>query len=114
MKTLPFLESSCNPRKVPSIFAGGIAVSGALKILRSQDPSIIWKAPQGIRPFVAVDLRPSRRNTNRRVVGVERKLPFVLNEMKQVDVRPAKLLFAIDAKSKIPNYPTACRKASGR
>ena len=81
------------------------------RIMRTQNPGVVWKPTIGVGTLVAIHELPSGGNSNLGVRRVECKLLGVGNEMKQMSMRPAKTLGAIHTKRVIPNDPTAATKS---
>ena len=82
------------------------------RILRSNDPGIIWQATIGVGSIVRVDQLASRLNPDLGIDASERNVLFVFDEVKQMGVGPAETVLAIDAKGVIPNDPAATMEAS--
>ena len=102
MPARSLLERAADPREVPGVFRRAEAVG---QVLRTQHPGVVGEPARRVGPLVTVDEFAGGRHADR--VGVERERRRIANEVKQVDVRPAEFLLAVDAERVIPDDPTA-------
>ena len=69
------------------------------------------RRPLGFARAVGVDQLPGRGDADRRIVGVERELLRVLDEVEQVRVRAAELALAVHAERVVPDDPASAGEA---
>ena len=108
MKTFALFECSGNARNIPSIVN---RTETQWCILRTSDPSVIWKPTVRICAIVSVNQLAGGLNSDLGIDTVKGEILFVFYKMKNMGMRTAKAINAIDAKSVIPNHPAAAVKA---
>src|SRR5689334_12204535 len=77
------------------------------QVLGPQNPGVVGQPSVGIAPGIAIDEQSGGGNAVLRLGGEKRKFLRVFEEMKQVGVRAAELVFAVHAERVVPDDPTA-------
>ena len=97
-----FLECAADAGEVPRVGVGAKALG---QVLWAEDPGVVREPAGRAGPLVAVDEFAGARHPDR--VGVEREVCGILHEVKDVGMRAAELLPAVDAEGVIPDHPAA-------
>src|SRR5438445_4352227 len=106
MPPCPLLKGATDSREVPDVLSGCKTIVG---VLWPQNPRVIRKPAFGVCSRIGIHHLARRRNTNGR--RVESELLGVFDKMKEVSVAAAEFVLAVDAKSVIPDDPTAAEES---
>ena len=108
MESFPFLEGSRHSGEVPGVIRG---LEPLRQILGPQDPGVVGKPSHGIGTRVSIHQLPGRRDPD--CLGVETEFLGILDEVKQMRMRPAELEFAVHTERVVPDHPTSAVEPQG-
>ena len=100
------LEGAGDAGEVPDVLVGAEAVDD---VLRADEPGIVREPAGRIRAGVAVDELAGRGDAD--LVVVERAVLRVLDEVEEMRVRAAELIFAVHAEGVVPDDPAPASEA---